>query len=245
MIQTLRAILGRIIRVFPGGEWLLAWTDPHAISHKTLRGAIGERADLLTGTVLDVGCGMKPYRSLFRRADLYVGLDWPNTAFAWRPALDVYGDAMRLPFKDASVDGVLSSEVLEHVPDPALFMREVERVLRPDGKLLLTTPQTWGLHEEPRDFYRFTRYGLHHLASSAGLNVIEVEPTTGLWGTFAQRVVDTVAFNYAAGANEERLRLLSILLSPVLILGHLLDRLVGVRGDTLDNVLVAQKGRGA
>lgn len=241
MSSIFRAIWRRFIRLLPGGLWFLSWTEPHATSHKTIRAALEARAGVLYGTVLDIGCGMKPYRDLFTEVHRYVGIDMPAEGSAATFAIDVYGDATRLPIRDSSADGILCSEVLEHLPEPAAFMCEAARVLRPGGHLLLTTPQTWGLHEEPRDFFRYTKYGLMHITTAAGLKVIEVEPTTGLWGTFTQRVVDTVAFDYAGGINELGMRVLSIVLAPLLILGHALDRVIGLRGDTLDNVLVARK----
>jgi hypothetical protein len=120
-------------------------------------------------------------------------------------------------------------------------MSEVARVLRPGGFLLLTTPQTWGLHHEPHDYYRYTCYGLRHQAERAGLQVVSITPTCGVWATSAQRIVDTIAYNFASGWPAGAVRVLSIFLGPVLLVGAALDRLSGARGDTLDNVLVAKK----
>jgi SAM-dependent methyltransferase len=49
-------------------------------------------------------------------------------------------DASRLSFSDQSLDIVVSNDVLEHVPDPSLCLREIGRVLKPDGCLLMTVP---------------------------------------------------------------------------------------------------------
>ncbi len=148
---------------------------------------------------------------------------------------------MALPVRDAVFDTVLCNEVLEHVPEPAILISEAARVLKPGGILILTTPQTWGLHLEPQDFYRYTRYGLCYLAEKSGLEVIEVTPTCGLWSTLAQRLADTVIYTYAAGRSRWMIELLSLLLAPVLMIGYGLDKLFGKQGDTLDNVLVARR----
>ena len=120
-------------------------------------------------------------------------------------------------------------------------MAEAARVLKAGGVLLLTTPQTWGLHLEPHDFYRYTRYGLRYLAEKSGLEVIEVMPTCGLWATLAQRLADTVIYTYAVGRSRWVIELLSLLLAPLLMMGYGADRLFGKRGDTLDHVMVVRK----
>jgi SAM-dependent methyltransferase len=220
----------------PAGTWILGWTDPLHLARRLLYAALKQRAHHAQGRLLDVGCGGGPYRDLFKHVSGYIGLDiTPHTN------VDVVGDAQTLPFTDNCFDTVLCNEVLEHVPEPSRLMAEVARVLRPGGFLLLTTPQTWGLHHEPHDYYRFTRYGLEYQSGQAGLQVVSVTPTCGLWATSSQRIVDTIAHNFASGWPPVAVRVLSIFLGPVLLLGAALDRLSGARGDTLDNVLVAKK----
>lgn len=226
----------RRVGALPGLRWLLDWTDPLTISRRLLRRALQKRASYARGTVLDVGCGAKPYRDLFPCVEKYIGLDLPGT-----PGVDIEGTALDLPLPDASVDTVLSTQVLEHVPEPARLFQEAARVLRPQGVLVLTTPQTWGLHLEPHDYYRFTKYGLRHLAESSGLEVIEAGPICGAWATWAQRLADTVIYTYCAGRGKWLTTPLSCCLAPVLMAGYGLDVIFGKRGDTLDNILVARK----
>ncbi len=224
------------IRRLPGGDCLLAWTDPLHLARRLLREAIQERAHYARGWLLDVGCGGRPYRDLLAHTVRYIGIDVPPNG-----QVELYGDGMKLPFRDAVFDTVLCNEVLEHVPEPFMVLEEAARVLKPGGVLLLTTPQTWGLHHEPHDFYRFTGYGLRYLAEKSGLKVIEVAPTCGLWATLTQRLADTVIYNYAAGRSQLVIRVLSLLLAPVQLLGYGLERMCGKRGDTLDQVMVASK----
>ena len=77
------------------------------------------------------------------------------------------------------------TEVLEHLEEPGRGLAEAHRLLRPGGGIILTTPLVWPLHEEPRDFYRFTPYGLRHLLGRAGFEAIEVRPLSGQWTTLA------------------------------------------------------------
>ena len=155
------------LRTWPWqADWLI-----HRKMWDSISGQVSAAVEGLTESrlVLDIGCGERPYAHLFGECS-YVGLDF--TALHASPS--VRGDGCRLPFADASFDLVYSSQVIEHVPTPWLFMQEISRVLRPGGIVVLTAPAWWPLHEEPYDFFRFTRYGLESLAHVAGLKNIRV-----------------------------------------------------------------------
>ena len=86
---------------------------------------------------------------------------------------------MSLPFADRCFETVFCAQVLEHVPRPEELLREAFRVLKVGGQIILTVPQTWGLHEEPHDYYRFTRYGLRYMLERVGFQVRSIEPRGG------------------------------------------------------------------
>jgi SAM-dependent methyltransferase len=77
--------------------------------------------------------------------------------------INTQADAYRLPFRDDIFELAVCTEVLEHTHSPELVLRELQRVLKPGGKLLLTTPFAFPIHYAPTDYYRFTRFGLAHL----------------------------------------------------------------------------------
>lgn len=210
--------------------------DPHLISHQSLHEAMAARASYARGLLLDVGCGGEPYREMFSQVRRYIGVDLPSNG-----RQDVHGDGQALPFRSDSFDTVLCNQVLEHVAEPTDLMREAARVLRAGGILILTTPQTWGLHLEPFDFYRFTKYGLRHQGAKSGLEVLDVSPTCGLWATCGQRIADTVIFTYAAGRSRLVLEPLMLAMAVLLHVACWLDHICGKRGDTLDYVMVARK----
>lgn len=140
------------------------------------------------GRLLDIGCGEKPKVALV--SDLvseHVGLDHEDTLHD-QSRIDLYGTAYDIPVPDASYDSVLCTAVLEHLEEPARALREAHRVLRPAGTALYTAPLFWHVHEEPRDFYRYTEHGLRHLFESAGLEVVEIEALSGFWITAAAEV---------------------------------------------------------
>lgn len=141
------------------------------------------------GLLLDIGCGLKPYEPLTRgRVARHVGIDHPASLHG-NSAVDIASNAYELPFRDGAFDVVLCSSVLEHLEEPEVGLREAARVLAPGGQAVYVTPFIWHIHEEPRDFYRYSRYGLEHLFAKAGFEHIEVRALSGFWVTFGQLFV--------------------------------------------------------
>ncbi len=126
--------------------------------------------------VLDVGCGHKPYRECFGNVH-YLGMDRSNED----SSPDFLGDACKIPVQTAAVDIVLSTQVIEHVPEPGEMLQEFHRVLKPGGSLILTGPMYWPLHEEPFDYYRFTKHGFTHLLKKAGFRSWNIFEDGGDW----------------------------------------------------------------
>ena len=110
----------------------------------------------LTGMVFDIGV-QNPRRWLgagYRTLGLY--------------GCDVLGDLRAMPLLSESADGFIVTEVLEHCEDPFAAVRELYRVLKPGGLLLVTSPFVWPWHgtHEYRDFWRFTEDGWRLLLRS-------------------------------------------------------------------------------
>jgi SAM-dependent methyltransferase len=194
-------------------------------------------APLAHGELLDVGCGTKPYEELFRPyASRYVGLEHPATRHG-REKIDVWGKAEALPFPDGSFDTVVAFQVLEHCEEPATVLGEMRRVLRPGGVVMVTTPFLWGVHEAPRDFYRYTSYGLEHLFAKAGFNRVRVEAVCGFWATIGLR------FSYYL--QRFRRGRMWVLIAPVQTFvqafAAVADRIDRVERDTAGYVTVASR----
>lgn len=128
---------------------------------------IAKHGSVLHGDVLDVGAGRySRYRALCTNVRSWKTLD---TDAKWQP--DIVASAEAMPVPDASFDGVLCTQVLEHVAHPQAVIREIFRVLKPGGRCLLTAPQWTELHEVPHDYFRYTRYGLETLCVDAGFRI--------------------------------------------------------------------------
>jgi len=134
---------------------------------------------------LDVGCGTRPYEHLFPQG-VYFGVDVEESGREVDLKLpDLFYDGKTLPFPDASFDGVISTEVLEHVPDQSLLLLEIARVLRPGGSLILSVPFVYEEHEKPFDFFRFTQFGITELLAKANFEVSSIIKDTNAILTIA------------------------------------------------------------
>jgi SAM-dependent methyltransferase len=141
-----------------------------------------------SGRMLDIGCGEKPYETIAGPfVDEHVGVDHEGT-FHDKSAIDLIGTAYDIPAEDGSFDTVLCTNVLEHLEEPGRAVAEAYRALRPGGHAIYTVPLYWHLHEEPRDFYRFTKYGLRYLFEKNRFEVVEIKAISGFCATFAQEL---------------------------------------------------------
>jgi len=121
------------------------------------------------GVVFDYGCGGAPYASLFSQCAGYVAADLepgPKVDRVLQP------DGMTKETGN-TYDFVLSTQVLEHVRKPHLYLRECHRILRPGGRILLTTHGMVVEHGCPHDYQRWTARGLEELFLEAGLQIIQ------------------------------------------------------------------------
>jgi SAM-dependent methyltransferase len=149
-------------------------------NRRLILAALKANLSSFSGTVLDVGCGHKPYKPLLlsppSRVERYIGLDLPENLYD-RP--DVEWDGRSIPLPDASIDSCLFTEVLEHCPDGKAVLREIWRVLKSGGFLFLTAPFIWPIHTVPHDEYRYTPFALHRLLEETGFPAPKIEATGG------------------------------------------------------------------
>lgn len=131
------------------------------------------------GRCLDAGAGRLAWRHLLtQHVDRYVSGD----VIAERDGLDVLFDCTQgVPFAAESFDTVFCCSVLEHATEPWKAFCEFRRVLAPNGKVIISLPFLLHLHDEPYDYYRFTRYGAEYLARQAGLELEETIVNGGLF----------------------------------------------------------------
>jgi SAM-dependent methyltransferase len=130
----------------------------------------------MEGTVLDVGCGAQPFRSLLNPAATYLGIDTDaaKAHFGYEMPDTTYFSGDTWPVTNAAVDVVLCTETLEHVLETRRFLSEAARCLAPGGTLLITVPFAARWHFIPYDFWRFTPSSINHLLTIAGFHSTRV-----------------------------------------------------------------------
>lgn len=171
------------------------WSSPYRIVRSDLARTIELARPYVHGRVLDLACGSKPYAALLRdRAQSHWGVDLSK----WDGQVDVVGDIGRLPFATGSIDTIVCTEGLEHVPRPDEVVGEMSRILAPGGSIILTTPMTWGLHATPHDYWRFTAYGLRELTARNGLAIVAVWQRGG-----GSKVVGQMVARWLAARSEQ------------------------------------------
>lgn len=128
------------------------------------------------GKLLDLGCGNVPMFGYYRQfVDEVVCADWDNSEHSNRFLDEVVDLNLPLPFEADAFDTILLSDVIEHLPRPESLFGELNRVLRPEGAVLVNVPFLYPLHEEPFDFHRYTKHRLQQLAEEAGFAVERLE----------------------------------------------------------------------
>jgi len=226
------------------GKWSV-WKFNWLANHKVIR-ALERARPYASGTLLDVGCGSKPFAPVLEdRLTRYLGIDLPDSRFLGDGAPDrrpdVHGRGEALPFREGSFDTVLGLSMLTCLPEPQNLLDEARRVLRPEGTLILEFTQTAPLHDEPHDYFRFTRYGATWLLQRAGFEPLRVFPIGGLWsrvGLSSIAVLNRLNRGPTRVLTELPVRLLYVALQ---LLFELLDRLFFDPREVLAHLVVARR----
>ena len=215
--------------------------NPFYFARKGLLDAVQELGPQVSGRTLDVGCGNRPYERFFRSSE-YVGLELDTPENRRTKRADVYYDGKLFPFESKRFDSVVCNQVLEHAFEPEAFLAEIGRVLRPAGTLLLTVPFAWDEHEQPRDYARYSSFGLRALLERCGFEVLVHEKTMA-----DIRAVGQLFNAYLFKVTSTRWPYLNALLAllfmaPVNISASLLRWVTPRNPDMyLDNVIIAKK----
>lgn len=207
---------------------------PQWLAFKDEESHLRALAGLLRGRVLEIGSGNRRLQKHLRAGTRYIGLDYPPSAKRYDLRPDVWGDAARLPFRAATMDGIAMLEVVEHLPDPLTALREAGRVLSPGGRMWLSFPFLYPIHDAPYDYSRLTQFGLQQMAAEAGLEIMHLTERGGPSESAA--LLASLALAQAAVQSVERLSLTALAALPLMLLvpfinlaGWFLSRLIPVK----------------
>ncbi len=168
------------------------------------------------GRLLDLGCGKVPLYGMYRdRVDEVVCVDWPETPHP-SPHLDHQLDLNReLPLPDSAHDTILLTDVLEHIARPDVLWREMARLLAPAGRLIVTVPFLYWIHEAPHDHFRYTEHRLRLYCDDHGLELLELEPYGGSPEVLADLLAKHLGFSRVLSAVHSACARALLALPPV------------------------------
>jgi len=144
--------------------------------------------------VLDVGAGSCHYRGQFAHCEYYTQDLAPLRGDQLRDGeygqIDYVSDLAAIPVPDSSFGAVLCAEVLEHHPEPIAVVKELARILKPGGRLILTAPLGSGIHQEPYHYYGgYTPWWYERFLKEAGFDNIKIESNEGSFRFFSQETI--------------------------------------------------------
>ena len=238
--QSLRRYNGRTLVIYDRLRSLLPASLARYVLHfeAEIEAAVqGFASSLSPGIrVLDAGAGESRHRPYFA-AQCYTGVDLGVGDAGWNYSeLDVVAELNALPFKNGVFEACLNVVTLEHVREPGCALKEIARTLAPGGKLLLIAPHEWEEHQQPHDYFRYTRYGLDYLLRQAGFEPLEIRPAGGFFRLLSRRLLN--ALQFFPGPS---IVLAALFFAPPALLLPLLDPLDRRRNFTLGYICTARK----
>ncbi len=191
---------------------------------KDLNRDLREVLPSLKGKLLDVGCGDKPYKYLLTNVDEHLGLDVYKDKH-----IDIVVERDKeWPIKDNEFDSIISTQALEHVDNLDLFLKEIFRILKPNGKVVITLPFIECEHAMPYDYRRFSANGIRYVMEKMGYEIVEIRKQGGFGSSFGFMFLAFIfSFKF--------LRTLFALLMPIWFVITLKVNIIGWIIDKLDH----------
>jgi len=208
LINNLKTFLRKFPRTY---VWMQYTISTMCFIGKSPRAFLKEFPE--DAVLLNIGSGVHRFEKNVINVDIF-----PYTE------VDIVADATALPFAENSVDGIVCEMLIEHVPNPQKIIDEIFRVLRPGGKMCVSTPFMFPFHACPNDFYRWSSTGIHELCKVGKIKVIAARsgPTSGL----VAQLVTWLAIVFSFGSTT-LYNLLSVLLPLIFFPFKFLDLIIG------------------
>ncbi len=220
---------------------LSIFINPFFFARRGLFKHVQDLAPQITGKTLDVGCGSKPYESLYDSSE-YIGLEYDTPENRSIKKADFFYDGTNFPFEDNSFDSAVLNQVFEHVFNPNSFLEEVSRILKKDGKLFLTIPFAWDEHEQPVDYARYSSFGIKSILEKHGFEILEQRKSVQDIRVIFQLLILYIFKKLVTKNGLLNQLMILFLISPLNILGSLLNLILPSNVDLyLDNIVLAKK----
>jgi SAM-dependent methyltransferase len=214
--------------------------NPFYIARKALLKNIKELGKNISGKTLDVGCGTKPYQKYFNSSE-YIGLEIETTVHRQISKADFFYDGEKFPFNNNEFDSIVTNQVFEHVFNPDNFLKEINRVLRKGGMLLLTVPFVWDEHEQPYDFARYSSFGIRSVLEKKGFEMVDQKKTVSDFGVIVQ-LINAYLYKITVKNSLVRQIFTVLIMFPLNVFGIILSKILPSNHDLyLDNIILAKK----
>ena len=178
----------RIFNIFPGFGKIWSFNRTSRDNWILLKSKVVHN----NSRVIDIGAGTCPYKNLFLHCE-YISHDFgklEDVQLQERKGygdIKIYSDITSIPVDDSSFDVALCTEVLEHVPEPIMAIKEIGRILKPNGILLLSAPLRSALHQMPYHYYGgFTPVWFIKYLNEAGFTDIKIDPVCGIFNFYGE-----------------------------------------------------------
>ncbi|OON95055.1 MAG: hypothetical protein ATN32_07355 [Candidatus Epulonipiscium fishelsonii] len=214
--------------------WKSIFINSSYFSRKGLLRYINNSKKYMKGVCLDFGCGTQPYKKLFK-CKKYIAIDYPQTRSKSDKNI-IWYDGKHIPLKNNCIDCILTTEVMEHIPNLDEILKECNRVLKNEGHIIITIPFLFPEHENPYDFRRFTNEGIKMLLEKHGFKIVILEKTSTyiemifqLIQVYINKYLRFGKFNY-------------LIIAIVNIMGILLNKILPKNYDGyINNFIIAKK----
>jgi SAM-dependent methyltransferase len=175
------------------------------------------------------------------QVDEYIGLDIDSERTRAEAKADFLYDGQKFPFEAGSFDSILCNQVLEHVFNPEEFIKEIHRVLKPNGVIILTVPFMWDEHEQPFDYARYSSFGLKALIEKNGFIIEKQKKINPNLAAIFQLFI-CYFYKFLPKPLIIRLIINAIIFAPISLLGIVLGKLLPNNQNLyLDQIILAKK----
>jgi len=222
-------------------SWFSLFINPFYFARKGLYVNIKEIGSQITGKTLDIGCGSKPYKKLYDSSE-YIGLEFDTPTNRKIKNADFFYDGKIFPFNQDDFDSVVANEVFEHVFNPDYFLDEIYRVLKKDGKIIMTMPFVWDEHEQPYDYARYSSYGIKSILERHGFEVLEQRKSIDDIRVIFQLLILYIFKKLRTNNGIVNLIIIVALIAPLNIIGSLINIVLPSNSELyIDNIILARK----
>ena len=190
---------------------------------------------------LDVGCGDRPYEYLFGQGK-YIGIDVGVSGRSTKlKKPELFYDGKNIPYSDNQFDLVLCTQVLEHVSDPFSLIKEMVRVCKQGGGVIISLPFVYQEHEQPFDYFRFTIFGITELIENAAMKVVSIRKDSTSIETLAILLNVYIIKNLIPGNRLAGYIFTLLLCFPIQLISLVLSRFLPDNGELYLNLVIHAK----